>query len=996
MRLHAPLFNAVRALELLKASGRDLPFIIVSGSIGEEMAVAALRSGAHDFMLKGNLARLLPAIQRELEEAQIRRERRQAAEEARRAVKFFEAVIETANVIFLQLDNAGNVVRVNSAAEEITGYKRSELEGSHWGDKLVPRDRYPEAWAEFDRITRPGEQPGTFENPILTKWGEERHILWKNTVLRNDGEVIGTISFGIDITENERAEAAVREAETRYRLLVERMPAVTYVIEAEPPYRTLYISPQVEALLGYTPDEWRADPDLWEKRLHPDDRARVFAEDAASRAEKRPFIAEYRLLARDGSVVWVHDEAHHITEPGVASFSQGIEFDITERKQAEEGRHAAEFKYQALIEQLPMIVYVNSADDIGQTIYVSPQVETILGYTVQEWLKDPKFWQTAIHPDDRQRLLERAEQINLTREDFDVEFRMIAKDGHVVWFRDHSAPVFDEAGRMLQWQGLMIDVTESKQREREWEAIAKLSRALRHTQTVREILPRLLDETLALMQTDQGSIWLRHPVSNKVYLSEQRQWGAQALNGFPEGREIIEQVIETGQPLIQRDLHNDPRIPEKHRARIPSGIGGACVPLIAAGKTVGAMFINVRLPREITADEMRVLGALADLGAYAVHRAQLFEETVKHLDRLAALRSIDIAISSSFDLRMILNVVLNKVTKELDVDAADILLLKPDSLMLEFGAGKGFRTRSVETKVLAVGEGLPGSAVLRREITYVDDLQLVREKFPRPFLLTEEKFISYYGVPLVAKGKVKGVLEIFNRSSLAHDAEWMQFLEALAGQTAIAIDSSSTFQELQHSNMELALAYDATIEGWSHALDLRDKETEGHTLRVTEMALKLARAVGMGEDELIQVRRGGLLHDIGKMGVPDSVLLKPGRLTEEEWAVMRQHPQFAYDMLAPITYLRPALDIPYCHHERWDGTGYPRGLKGDQIPLAARVFAIVDVWDALRSDRPYRPAWRDGEVLAYIRDESGKQFDAAVAEAFLNLIAVESIPPLMG
>ena len=149
--------------------------------------------------------------------------------------------------------------------------------------------------------------------------------------------------------------------------------------------------------------------------------------------------------------------------------------------------------------------------------------------------------------------------------------------------------------------------------------------------------------------------------------------------------------------------------------------------------------------------------------------------------------------------------------------------------------------------------------------------------------------------------------------------------------------------------------------------------------------------MGMGDEELVQLRRGGLLHDIGKMGVPDRVLLKPGRLSPDDWAIMRQHPQLAYDMLSPIAYLRPALDVPYCHHERWDGQGYPRGLKGDEIPLAARIFSVVDVWDALRNDRPYRPARRPQDILKYIEAESGKQFDPAVVEAFLSLMAVESV-----
>jgi putative two-component system response regulator len=197
--------------------------------------------------------------------------------------------------------------------------------------------------------------------------------------------------------------------------------------------------------------------------------------------------------------------------------------------------------------------------------------------------------------------------------------------------------------------------------------------------------------------------------------------------------------------------------------------------------------------------------------------------------------------------------------------------------------------------------------------------------------------------------------------------------------------SAELLERLQRTNADLLVAYDATIEGWSRALDLRDKETEGHAQRVTEVAVALARAVGIPEDELVHVRRGALLHDIGKLGVPDQILHKPAPLSDEEWEVMRRHPVHARDLLAPIAFLGPALDIPLYHHERWDGGGYPRGLRGEQIPLIARVFAVVDVWDALRSDRPYRPAMDREVALDYIRSAAGTQLDPTIVEAFLAL-----------
>jgi HD-GYP domain-containing protein (c-di-GMP phosphodiesterase class II) len=196
-------------------------------------------------------------------------------------------------------------------------------------------------------------------------------------------------------------------------------------------------------------------------------------------------------------------------------------------------------------------------------------------------------------------------------------------------------------------------------------------------------------------------------------------------------------------------------------------------------------------------------------------------------------------------------------------------------------------------------------------------------------------------------------------------------------------------EDLKVSNRELTEAYDTTLEGWAKALELRDRETEGHTRRVTELTLHLARYIGMSEPELVNIHRGGLLHDIGKMGVPDHILKKTGALTDSEWVEMRKHPQHAYNMLAPIAYLRGALDIPYCHHEHWDGSGYPRGLKGDQIPIAARIFSVVDIWDALISDRTYRKAWPQHKVVQYLKDNAGQILDPIAVQKFLEMIGEE-------
>ncbi len=358
----------------------------------------------------------------------------------------------------------------------------------------------------------------------------------------------------------------------------------------------------------------------------------------------------------------------------------------------------------------------------------------------------------------------------------------------------------------------------------------------------------------------------------------------------------------------------------------------------------------------------------------------------RQLERLNALREIDRMITSSLDIKLTLKAFLSHVAAQLGVDATDVLLLNPELNYLEYSGDRGFNSELRMREPLNLNEKLAGRAVLERRRVSIADLDAEAEHSQRLGSLARQGFLSGFAVPLIAKGQVKGVLEVFHRNPFEPTEEWIDFLETLAGQAAIAIDSAQLFQNLQRSNRDLIWAYDATLEGWAKALELRDKETEGHSQRVTEMTMRLARFLGIKDAELVHLRRGALLHDIGKMGIPDSILLKPGPLTEEEWEIMKQHPVYAKEMLSSIPFLSPALEIPYHHHERWDGSGYPLGLKGRAIPLPARIFAVVDVWDALTSDRPYRKRWTQVETLDYIQAQSGIQFDPIVVTTLLDLV----------
>lgn len=505
-----------------------------------------------------------------------------------------------------------------------------------------------------------------------------------------------------------------------------------------------------------------------------------------------------------------------------------------------------------------------------------------------------------------------------------------------------------------------------------------------------ELIPRRANEItnvtfsrLVLLEGDSLIVRMAHPIRD---LDFDLQVGRREVLA---AQSYCQKTFKQGAPVV---LHSDnPDVSATERDYLLMDfIQSLClVPLKAGEHTLGILQLGEMRNKErepFNREKIRLALSIADQAASALHRAKLRKQIEQQLGRLNTLHKMGVVISSSVDKGFTLKELAAYIVNQLDVDAAAIRLYNSKTHMLEYSAGLGFRTNMIERSWLRLGEGYLGRAAYERLSFTLSNLESADD-----FLLREladvEGFVSYCGVPFIAKGAIKGVLDIFHRRLFDHDPEWLHFAEMLAQAVALAIENSQLFEGLQRTNVDLALAYDATIEGWSRALDLRDKETEGHSQRVTEMSVELGRRLRLDAEAMIHLRRGALLHDIGKMGVPDYILLKPEPLSEDEWQIMRRHSEYAYQLLLPVAFLHPALDIPYCHHEKWDGTGYPRGLKGEQIPTAARIFAAADVWDALTSDRPYRAAWPEEKALAYIKEQSGKHFDPMVVEVFLQLIA---------
>ncbi len=409
------------------------------------------------------------------------------------------------------------------------------------------------------------------------------------------------------------------------------------------------------------------------------------------------------------------------------------------------------------------------------------------------------------------------------------------------------------------------------------------------------------------------------------------------------------------------------------------------LPLTVQNRNLGDIVIDRR--GEPEADELENMLLLAGMVANALHVTDLREETEDRLRKITALSLIDESIGGAVDLESTLELVIDQAMAMLRADAATIFLLDNDDENLRLAVAKGFsRSRGIG-EFIPVGTPYVGVSAAERRTISANDFSSLDAFSPFAEMLRGEGFSSFHCTPLVVQSKILGVMGVYLKNKVMTGPDWLGFFETIARLAAIAIDNKTMYRDQQMAKEELAVAYDATIEGWSRAMDLRDKDTEGHSRRVTGLTLDLATKLGIQGEALVHIRRGALLHDIGKVGIPDSVLLKPGPLTEEEWTIMKRHPEFASAMLSPIAYLRPALEIPYSHHEKWDGTGYPLGLAGEAIPIAARIFAIVDVWDALTSDRPYRKAWSAEKALDYIRSQIGAHFDPRVGAAFIELMS---------
>ncbi len=930
--------------------------------------------------LFGQMSRLMRRVNHELGE------RSKAEQRQKNAISLLKSTLEATADGILFVDTRGNFIVYNQKFARMWGLSPDELRQASLPQRmntLAAKVRYRDEFlVDMQRVL--GQQDQEHHFTLFLMDGQVLKCQAIPQSLNSAGQKSGMVLSFQDITDLKQKNDALLKSEKKVRGLIDNSVDGISLIDEQG--RLIEWNPALESITGLESGGVLGRP-FWEvmHELLPED------------SKHKTSVEDLRLWLREELVkLQAGGEPHRHLEHDIFRPDRQIAYidatlfpiradrgymlglicrDVTSRRMADEALRERHEMSQTILNAYPDMAVL--LDITGRVLAVNEQFSRSVGIPAQEIVGVNLY--NLLQPQEAARARQQGMYEAILSGQPAV--REIALDGR--WFSDTFFPILNGQGTVGRVALFSRDVTDSRQRERELEAVASISSALRAALTRDEVYPIILDQVETLLETDGIGLVLREPESGEVQMEQARGvWSSLMHMRFAPEQATRGPILILEEPYLNNEIESSLHM---FQTRPYTGLKAtACVPLEIEGNIIGSLWIGRKT--EITQDDVRILSALAHTTANAIHRVALYEQTRLYADQLALGSETGRELGETLSLSQIYGRLSQSIYRMLP-NLARVLITRFDPNTQEIVYVHGLQdSRVLDTTVmprmpLRMPDECDQSRVIHTRETFAkNDCKLYLNGPSSPPVQ------SALLVPLVIKGEALGALQLESYANRRFGKPEMQLMNLIGNTAAIAIQNALLYENLQQSHENLTLAYETTLEGWARALDLRDHGTQDHTHRVSGLAVTLGRRLGMCDGELTNLKRGAQLHDIGKMGVPDSILLKPGPLTEEEWKVMRLHPVYAYEMLYPVPEFRKILDVPYCHHEKWDGTGYPRSLSQEDIPLPARIFAVVDVWDALCSDRPYRSAWPEEKVVAYLQSQSGRQFDPQVVTEFLEMV----------
>jgi len=873
-------------------------------------------------------------------------------------------VLENIKLIAIILDVSGRVVFCNTHFLEITGWKIDEVLQHDWISRFVPpEDAERLQSALFDGALM-GNVPVRNENRILTQKGERRMIAWYNTLLRSPhGEYEGIASIGEDITEkafNEKIQEVVLKIsqsanqtddlnalyQSIQDALKNLMPVDNFFIALYDEEKDILSFPFYKDAFDPQPEPEKPRHGLTEYVLRTGKASLVNPQ----RFEELVAMGEVESIGSP-SLDWIgvplQVEGKTIGVMGAQTYSPGVRYEAKEvqiltfvsnqtamaidRKRADQAFRDSQKRNELLIAASTDAIFTETLD--GRLVDVNDVALQMYGYT-------------------------REEMLTLTVIDLVPQDVAVSHPDYIKWELDQGGDLHDIPNVRKDGSIFPVDVSIRQAITEQGPVIIAYVRDITEQKMAAQVIIESEEKFRALAENSAAGIFI-HSGGKNIYVNP--MWSM--LTEYPVLELLQKKPIDLVDPTVQR-LEKEKLALRLRGEKVPDRFEFNIITRSGEKKVIDLNITSIKFE-----ERNAIMGTAIDI----TNRKQREHE-------LEVIAQMSEALRVSIHRAEVLETSISKVSDILKLDGAYIALVdeSTDEIVMQKAMGVWM---PIEGTVLKISEGLGGHIVSTSEI-YINHQPQTDPYVVRPDLVTN--FASIAGTPLITNGRTIGTLVVGSKHRLLDND--IRLLKAMGDFTASALHRAELFEQSSLQARELQQAYNSTLEGWALALELRDKETQGHSVRIANLTLKLARRMRIPESEMENIRRGALLHDIGKLGVPDTVLLKHSTLSPDEWAIMQKHPSYAFEMLSQLKDFKESIDIPYCHHEWWDGSGYPRGLEGEEIPLPARIFCIVDVWDALTSDRPYRDAWNKDEALAHIINQAGTHFDPHVVNEFIQMI----------